>query len=230
MTTGETRVKICGLNDTQSVSAAVSSGADILGLVFFAKSPRHVSVANAAELAAHARKLNSAIEIATLFVDPATKQLDEVVGAIRPDYVQLHGAESPARVEWVQNAYNVRVIKAVGVATRADVHDALVYEGVASRILFDAKPPPDGKLPGGNGLTFDWTILEALDRPLPFMLSGGLTPDTVADAIRLTGATAVDVSSGVERAPGRKDPELIRHFIAAAKAAKTQVSTEGTLS
>lgn len=215
----KTLVKICGLTDVAAIDAALEAGADMLGFVFFAKSPRNLSLEQAKDLVHHARASQQRADIVTLFVDPSDKALDDVVTALRPDFIQLHGGESPARVEGVQNAFNVRVIKAVGVATSEDVHYAQAYDGVASRILFDAKPPPDGVLPGGNGLTFDWTILDGVRPGLGYMLSGGLTPDNVAEAIALTGAEAVDVSSGVEAAPGVKDPELIRHFIAAAKAA-----------
>lgn len=222
----DTFVKICGLTDPGAVDAAVEAGADMLGLVFFEKSPRNLSLEEAAQLSAHIRSAKRSIDVVALLVNPNDDLLDQVVRTIKPDFVQLHGRESPARVEGVQNAFNVRVIKAVGVATGEDVHAAIAYDGVANRILFDAKPPPGAPLPGGNGLAFDWTILEAVPDRCGYMLSGGLTPDNVAEAVRLTGACAVDVSSGVERAPGTKDPELIRRFIAAAKAA-TKTASEG---
>jgi len=218
--TSQTLVKICGLNDEASIDAAVSGGADFLGLVLFEKSPRHVTASVAGALARQIRESSETAAVTVLLVNPQDRALDEVMKAVRPDFVQLHGAESPARVEWIQNAYHVRVIKAVGIASEGDVHAAMAYDGVANRILFDAKPAPDAVLPGGNGITFDWTILDGLSDKVPYMLSGGLTPDTVTEAIRLTGAPGVDVSSGVETQPGKKDPELIRRFIQAAKAAK----------
>ncbi len=221
--TSQTFVKICGLNDEASVDAAINDGADMLGLVFFEKSPRHVTLSEAETLATRVREISDKVAITMLLVNPKDSVLDDVMKAVRPDFIQLHGSESPARVEWIQNAYHVRVIKAVGVAHPDDIHAAMAYDGVANQILFDAKPTTDKDLPGGNGLAFDWTILEGLSERLPYMLSGGLTPDNVGDAIRLTGAPAVDVSSGVEIRPGAKDPELIRRFIQAAKAAKKSV-------
>ena len=221
--TSQTFVKICGLNDAASVDAAIDGGADMLGLVFFEKSPRHVSLSKAETLAAHIREKSDKVAITTLLVDPKDSVLEDVTKAVRPDFIQLHGSESPARVEWAQNAYHVRVIKAVGVANSDDIHAAMAFDGVANQILFDAKPAPTADLPGGNGLTFDWTVLDGLSDRLSYMLSGGLNPDNVGAAIRLTGAPAVDVSSGVETRPGAKDPELIRRFIHAAKAAKKGV-------
>lgn len=216
----ETFVKICGLADDVSIDAAVEAGADMIGFVFFEKSPRNVSLSIAERLAQYARQKSSEILVTALVVNPKDQALSELVSVLRPDFVQLHGAESPARVEAVQNTFNVRVIKAIGVETQQDVDDALVYDGVANRVLFDAKPPRDSELPGGNGLTFDWRILKNVSGRPGVMLSGGLTPENVAEAIQLTSVPAVDVSSGVERAPGHKDPVLIRRFIAAAKAAK----------
>lgn len=213
-------VKICGLNDDAGVEAAVIGGADMLGLVFFEKSPRHVSASKAESLALQARELSKDIMITALLVNPNDDVIDDVMRSVRPDFLQLHGSESPARVEWIQNAYNVRVMKAVGVERAEDIHAAMVFDGVANRILFDAKPAPDAELPGGNGLTFDWRLLDGLSDKIQYILSGGLNPDNVSEAIRLTGAPGVDVSSGVETAPGTKDPELIRHFIKNAKAAK----------
>lgn len=224
--TSQTFVKICGLNDVAAIDAAIEAGADMLGLVFFEKSPRHLTVPVAQSLARHIRDNSDTVAVTTLFVDPSDGGLDEVVAAVRPDFVQLHGSESPARVEGIQKAYHVRVIKAVGVEAREDVTAAMAYEGIANRILFDAKPAKGAELPGGNGLVFDWTILDGLSGTLPYLLSGGLNPDNVGEAIRLTGAPGVDVSSGVEMRPGSKDPELIRRFIRAAKAAKKGISTE----
>jgi len=221
--TNQTFVKICGLNDVAGVDAAIESGADMLGLVLFEKSPRHVSLSQAEKLAAHIRQKSDDVAITTLLVNPIDSALEDVSKTVRPDFIQLHGSESPARVEWIQNAYHVRVIKAVGVARSDDVHAAMAFDGVANKILFDAKPAPHAELPGGNGLAFDWTILDGLSARMSYMLSGGLNPDNVGEAIRLTGAESVDVSSGVEIHPGTKDPELIRRFIHAAKAAKKSV-------
>ncbi|MCH9764494.1 MAG: phosphoribosylanthranilate isomerase [Alphaproteobacteria bacterium] len=216
----QTLVKICGLSDLQSVEAAVGGGADYIGLVFFEKSPRHVSLATAARLGNKARELSRDVAIVALMVDPTDDEIADVCQAIAPSYIQLHGTESRERVQQVQKQHRVKVIKAVAVATRGDVDAGLNVAGAADVVLFDAKPAPGGALPGGNGLAFDWTILEDVKCNTGFMLAGGLTDDTVADAIALTGASAVDVSSGVETRPGTKDPELIRRFIKAAKAAK----------
>ncbi len=217
-----TEVKICGLRDAASLDAALDSGADYVGFVFFARSPRNVDPSAARVLADRAR---GRAKIVTLFVDPDDVLLAEVVGAVEPDIIQLHGSETPARVGEVARRFGRPVMKAVAVGGAADVAAALAYAGVAERILFDAKPlPSEGSaLPGGNGVAFDWQALAGLEGRLDYMLAGGLNPENVAEAVRLTGARAVDVSSGVERAPGEKDPDLIRRFIRAAKTAKQTV-------
>jgi phosphoribosylanthranilate isomerase len=217
-----TRVKICGIRTEAALDAALDAGADLIGLVLFAKSPRNVSVEEAASLARHARMHGNA-EVVTLLVDPDDALIDRVTAEIAPDRLQLHGHETPERAQEIRARSGLPVMKAVPVAAAADVPAAFAYlaPGGADIVLFDAKPPanPDA-LPGGNGLAFDWRILDAVRGKYPFALAGGLDPDNVSDAIVLTGAAIVDVSSGVESRPGEKDPELIRRFLRAAKAAR----------
>jgi len=211
-------VKICGLRDEAALDAALAGGADYVGFVFFARSPRNILPQAARMLADKAR---GKAKVVALLVDPDDALLAEVVEAVAPDIVQLHGAETPARVAEIAQRFGRPVMKAVAVAGVQDVQAALAYVGSADRILFDAKASQDAcALPGGNGVAFDWQALAGLERRLDYMLAGGLDPGNVADAIRLTGARAVDVSSGVESRPGEKDPDLIRRFIHAAKTAK----------
>lgn len=215
-----TEVKICGLRTPAALDAALDAGADYVGLVLFPKSPRNVSIADASRLSAHARERAPRVRVVVLTVDADDALIGEAVAAIRPDILQLHGHETPARCRELKRRTGCEIMKVIGVATRDDVATASAYLDVADRIMFDAKPPPGltGALPGGNAISFDWRMLEGWgDRW--FMLAGGLNPDNVAGAIRLTRAPAVDVSSGVECAPGEKDPDRIRAFIAAAKAA-----------
>lgn len=215
------RVKICGLKSEAMVDAAVAGGADMIGLVHFAKSPRHVDLGAATTLADHAR---GRTRVVVLLVDPDDALLRAVADTIKPEFVQLHGSESPARVAQVRRLAQCPILKAIKVETAADAAEALAYDGVADVILFDAKAPRGAVLPGGNGLAFDWRALAEVTPKLAdrWMLSGGLTPETVAEAIRLTGAPAVDVSSCVETAPGIKSADLIRRFLRAVKPAKQQ--------
>lgn len=210
-------VKICGLSTPETVAVAIAAGASHVGFVHYARSPRHVTLTRAAELAMPAR---GKVAIVLLCVDQDDAFFDEAVRILRPDLLQLHGSETPERAAAVKRRTGVPVMKVIKVETSADVAIADRYRPVCDLIMFDAKEPRDrpGTLPGGNGLPFDWTLLEGQAAKGPFMLSGGLTPGTVAEAIRRTGARLVDVSSGVETAPGRKDPHLIRQFIAAAHA------------
>ncbi len=209
-------VKICGLSTPTPLAAAIAAGADRVGFVFFPKSPRHVSVAAAARLAEAAR---GRAAVVALVVDADDDTLAAIVAGVRPDMLQLHGHETPDRVAAVRARFGRPVIKALGVSTPGDLGPLQDYAAVADEILFDAKPPPGAPLPGGNGRAFDWHMLAGLDLAAPFMLSGGLGPDNVGEALRITRAPAVDVSSGVESAPGVKDPDLIAAFVAAARAA-----------
>jgi phosphoribosylanthranilate isomerase len=211
------KVKICGVRTPAIVEEAADAGADFVGLVLFAKSPRHIELEEARVLAAVARGRISTVAV---MVDPDDGLIDGVLEKVRPDFLQLHGSETPQRVAAIKARAGLPVMKAIPVADAADVADAGAYAASADYILFDAKPTQDARLPGGNGLPFDWQVLTGLAPP--FALSGGLTPDNVGAAIRLTGASLVDVSSGVERAPGEKDARLVRSFIEAAKAAVPQ--------
>ena len=212
------RIKICGLSTAATLDAALDAGTDCIGLVFFAKSPRNVSLTEASALAARA---HGRARVVALVVDADDATLARIVGEVGPDIFQLHGNESPERAAAIRRRFGCEVWKAVPVATAADAGRAFDYLAAEPSIgiLFDAKPPKGAALPGGNGLIFDWRALEAIQGRLPFMLSGGLTPANVAAAIRLTHPALVDVSSGVESAPGIKDPALIRAFIAAARSA-----------
>jgi phosphoribosylanthranilate isomerase len=221
-------IKICGLSTPRTLVAAIEGGAGMVGFVHFPRSPRHVALDRARNLSELAR--GRAVRV-LLLVDPSDGDLAAAMAAFDPDVVQLHGHETPDRVEAIRVRYGVPVMKAIGIGDAADLAGIAAYQDVADRILLDAKPAPGAALPGGNGTAFDWRVLAAatgaepgspagLD-PRTLMLSGGLSPDNVADAIRITGIGAVDVSSGVETKPGEKDAGRIRAFIEAAQAAFT---------
>ncbi|KPP89549.1 MAG: phosphoribosylanthranilate isomerase TrpF [Rhodobacteraceae bacterium HLUCCA08] len=211
----DVRVKICGLKTRDAVDAAVSAGAAYLGFVFFARSPRAVSVTEAAALAV---QVPPGVAKVALVVDADESTLDALVGAVPLDMLQLHGHETPARVAAIRARHGLPVMKAVGVSGAEDLGAIDLYSGVADQLLIDAKPAPGADLPGGNGIAFDWRLLAGRKYwTRPWMLAGGLTPGNVAEAVRLTGARQVDVSSGVESAPGVKDPGLIRAFVDAAR-------------
>ncbi|WP_170364907.1 phosphoribosylanthranilate isomerase [Ruegeria arenilitoris] len=211
----EISVKICGLTAPEHVRAAVEAGARYIGFNFFPKSPRYAPIAQAAALASDVPVGVAKVALAVNFTDA---QLDEIVAGVPLDMLQLHGAESPERVAEVKSRYGLPVIKAIGVAEAEDLAAIDLYSDVADQLLVDAKPPKNSELPGGNGLPFDWRLLAGRKYwRTPWMLSGGLNPDNVAEAIRMTGARQVDVASGVESAPGVKDPCLIRSFIEAAR-------------
>jgi phosphoribosylanthranilate isomerase len=211
----EVNVKICGLRRPADVAAAVQAGARYVGLVFFEKSPRHVSVAEAASLAL---EVPEGICKVALTVNATDAFLDEMLGAVAIDMLQLHGSESPARVTEVKARYGLPVMKAVGVSGPQDLPVLDAYMQVADQILVDAKPPKGAELPGGNGLAFDWRLIAGRRWPVPWMLAGGLTAANVAAAIRMTGARQIDVSSGVEGDVGVKDAGLIAAFCLAARA------------
>ncbi len=209
-------IKICGLSTPETLDAALSGGADMIGFVFHPKSPRFVTPERAAELAAQAR---GKAEIVALIVDWDEKRAADLVELLKPDRLQLHGSESPELAAAIASASGRPVMKALGVATAADLDRVPRYAAMVDRILLDAKPPKDAAFPGGHGRAFDWTLLTGLDPALCFMLSGGLDPANVAEAIRVARPAGVDVSSGVERAPGVKDPARIAEFIASARKA-----------
>jgi phosphoribosylanthranilate isomerase len=209
-------VKICGLRSPEMLDAALAAGADMVGFVFFAPSPRNLSFADARALGERVR--GRAVKVA-LTVDAGDAQLAEITAAIKPDLLQLHGNETPEQVSAVRRRFGLPVMKALPVAERADLERIRLYENAADRLIFDAVAPREASRPGGLGRSFDWQLLCDLDCAVPFMLSGGLHAGNVAEALRITGAPGVDVSSGVERAPGEKDAARIREFIAAARLA-----------
>ncbi len=213
-------VKICGLSTPETVLAALENGASMAGFIFFAKSPRHVSAVHAAAL----RKLAfGRAEAVAVTVDADDTYLDEIVSVMKPDWLQLHGHETPQRVHDVKARYGLPVMKALSVREAADLDAASLYSDVADRLLFDAKAPKGSELPGGNGVSFDWILLNALDPGLDYMLSGGLNAGNVREALRMTNAPGLDISSGVESAPGVKDVKLIEQFFAGLKGAVSGV-------
>lgn len=212
----DVKVKVCGLRSAEHIVAAAEAGASYVGFVFFSKSPRNISFEDAAALA-----IDVPIGVAkvALVVNPDDAYLDDLTATVPLDMLQLHGAETPERVAEVKARYGLPVMKAIGIATVDDLAQIDAYADVSDQLLIEAKPPKGSDLPGGNGVTFDWALLR--DRKywtVPWMLAGGLTMDNVAEAIRVTGARQVDLSSGVESAPGVKDTGLIHAFIAAAQA------------
>lgn len=210
-------VKICGLRSIEALDAALGAGADLVGFVRYPRSPRHLSLDEGRALSARAKGRAARVALTVVATD---EELSDIVEALDPDLLQLHGEEPPERVAAIRARFGRPVMKAVGIAEEADLARLDAYRKIADRILLDAKPPKTAEaLPGGNGLAFDWRLVAGLDPSLPFMLSGGLTPENVAAAIALTGARALDVSSGVERAPGEKDPARIEAFARAARAA-----------
>jgi phosphoribosylanthranilate isomerase len=209
-------IKICGLKTPEALDVALESGADLVGFVFFAPSPRNLGLEAARALGA--RVQNRAGKVA-LTVDATDETLLDIIAALKPDMLQLHGTETPERVVVVRTRFGLPVMKALPIAERGDLSPIRLYANVANRLIFDARAPQDATRPGGLGEPFDWTLLKGIDVGIPYMLSGGLDAGNVADAIAITGAPGVDVSSGVERAPGEKDPDKIRAFIRAARAA-----------
>jgi phosphoribosylanthranilate isomerase len=210
-------VKICGLSTRETLDAALEAGADMVGFVFFPPSPRHLGLEKARDLGKQAK--GRAVKVA-LTVDADDATLANIVEALQPDMLQLHGKETVARLRDIKQTFGLPIMKAIAVETLADLAPLPGYAAVADRILFDARAPKEATRPGGLGAVFDWHVLEKLDLKLPFMVSGGLDVGNVAEAIRVTRAGGVDVSSGVERTPGVKDPDLIRAFIHAARASE----------
>jgi phosphoribosylanthranilate isomerase len=211
-------VKICGLKTPDAVDAALDAGADMVGFVFFPPSPRDIALSAARDLG---RRVKDRARKVALTVDADEALLATVVESLRPDVLQLHGRETPDRVRAIKARFGLPVMKAVAVEIRDDLAAALAYGAIADRLLFDARAPLEATRPGGLGKPFDWHLLQGLDLPIPFMLSGGLDPENVADALRISGAPGVDVSSGIERAPGEKDLGKIRAFVRAARRAHT---------
>ena len=210
-------IKICGLSTAETVAAAISGGASHVGFIFFPKSPRNVTPEEAGRLRVLAKGRALAVAVS---VDADDAFLDEIVAEMAPDMLQLHGRETPQRVADVKARYGLPVIKALSVADRADLDALAPYAGIADRFLLDAKPPKEAELPGGNGIAFDWRLLEGLSGEVDYLLSGGLDAANVAEALSLVSPPGLDLSSGVETAPGVKDPALITQFFAAVRAAR----------
>jgi phosphoribosylanthranilate isomerase len=207
-------VKICGLKTPDALDAALDAGADMVGFVFFPPSPRNLGIEAARALG---ERVQGRAKKVALSVDATDAELDRAVEALKPDMLQLHGKETPERVVALHSRFGLPVMKALPIEGKPDLAPIRIYEKVADWLLFDARAPREATRPGGLGKTFDWTLLENLDLKIPFMLSGGLDAANVAEALRITRAPAVDVSSGVERAPGEKDSDKIRDFIRAAR-------------
>lgn len=211
------RAKICGLSTPEAVRAALDGGASHIGFVFFAKSPRDIDPQAADRLAAPARA--AGVKIVAVTVDPDDVLLDRLAATLKPDFIQLHGKETPARTRQAGVRTGAGIIKALPVSDAADLDAAKAYETVADHLMFDARPPKDSVLPGGTGSRFDWTLTAGRRFERPWFLAGGLDPWNVGEAVRLSGAGLVDVSSGVERGPGLKDPALITAFLDAVRRA-----------
>lgn len=217
-------IKICGLKTEAAVDRAVALGASHIGFIFFAKSPRNIDPADAGRLA---ERVRGRAKVVAVTVDADNDDLDEIMALLSPDMLQLHGGESPERVLAVKAVYGLPVIKAFSVREADDLRRIEPYLGIADRFLFDAKPPAGSDLPGGNGIAFDWRLMHLLDGGVDYMLSGGLNKDNVGEALALTGARAIDVSSGVESAPGVKDLGLMDAFFQAARAADAAPAGRG---
>lgn len=220
-------VKICGLSTPETLDAALDAGADMIGFMFFPPSPRHLSLGVARELGARVKGRARKVAVS---VDADDAALENCIEALRPDLLQLHGKETIARIRDIKARFGLPVMKVISVETSADLVSVAGYGAVADRILFDARAPKDATRPGGLGTPFDWHLLENLKLAVPFMVSGGINADNVAEALRVTRAPGVDVSSGVESAPGVKDIALIRAFIAAAHAADAAPASKLTRS
>jgi phosphoribosylanthranilate isomerase len=216
-------IKICGLSTPDALDAALDAGADMVGFVFFEPSPRHLGLGAARSLGARVR---SRARKVALTVDASDDEIARIIEALAPDLLQLHGRETPERVVAVRTRFGLPVMKALPIARREDLAPIRIYDKIVDRILFDARAPKDATRPGGLGLPFDWHLLENLDPGLAFMLSGGLDAANVAEALAITRTPAVDVSSGVERAPGEKDPDKIRAFIRAARTAAARLEQQ----
>lgn len=210
-------VKICGIKTPKILEAAIEAGADMVGFVHFHRSPRHVDLEGLQLLISQAR---GRVETCVLLVNPDNSCVMEVA-ALSPDWIQLHGPETPHRVEAIRDEAGISILKAIGIGTSDDVATVRSFADVADRLLLDAKAPKSAERPGGLGVQFDWTLLKALDPSFPFMLSGGLTPESVGKAIKAVRPMGVDVSSGVETSPGEKDANLIGAFVAEARGAQS---------
>ena len=221
----KTEVKICGLKTAEAVERAVALGASHTGFIFFPKSPRNIELDDAGRLA---DRIRGKAKVVAVTVNADNDELDEIVSALNPDILQLHGSESPERLLTVKAMYGLPVMKALSVREAADLEKIDAYIGIADRFLFDAKPPVGSDLPGGNGVSFDWTLLDALDGGVDYMLSGGLNANNIGDALAQTRARAIDISSGVESAPGVKDLKLMESFFNAVRQAEAGMPRSGS--
>lgn len=210
-------IKICGLKTPEAVDHAVALGATHIGFIFFGKSPRHIEPSDAGALADRAR---GRAKIVSVSVDADNDELDEIMAMIRPDILQLHGRESPDRVLTVKAVTGLPVWKALSISEASDLERIDDYDGIANRFLFDAKRPKNSELPGGNGVSFDWTLLKGLSERVDYMLSGGLTKDNIGDALRIARPMGIDLSSGVESSPGVKNLKMMDEFFAAVRAVR----------
>ncbi|RCL02343.1 MAG: phosphoribosylanthranilate isomerase [Candidatus Tokpelaia sp. JSC189] len=211
-------IKICGLKTREMLDVALSNGASHIGFIFFEKSPRNISLPQAVSLR---DCVHGQVQIVTVTVDADNMLLDEIVHQIKPDLLQLHGVETPRRVAEIRNRYKLPVMKAFAIHNKSDLQNIVPYLGITDRILFDAKAPKEALQPGGNGVSFDWQMLDMLDKGIDYVLSGGLNADNIAEALAMTRARGVDVSSGVEKEPGVKDVDLIKAFFAAIRKFRT---------
>ncbi|NRP69180.1 N-(5'-phosphoribosyl)anthranilate isomerase [Ensifer psoraleae] len=221
----KTDVKICGLRTAEAAERAVALGASHTGFIFFPKSPRNIEPDDAGRIA---ERIRGRAKTVAVTVDADNDELDEIVSALKPDILQLHGSESPDRVLSIKAVYGLPVMKVLSIREASDLDRIEPYLGIADRFLFDAKPPAGSDLPGGNGVSFDWRLLDALDGGVDYMLSGGLNANNIGEALALTGARAVDISSGVESAPGVKDLKLMEAFFDAVRRADGERTRAGS--
>jgi phosphoribosylanthranilate isomerase len=205
-----TEIKICGLSSRQAVATCIEANVDLIGFIFFEKSPRHLSLDTAEDLSRFAGKVIGKVAVC---VNASPQYLDDIVSHMKPDFLQLHGKETPEQVSLVKKRYGLPVIKAFAIRTQEDFHQLAAYEGIADRFLLDAKAPQGSDLPGGNGVSFDWNLLTSFKTTTRIMLSGGLDQNNIQNALKISGAHSIDVSSGVENAPGIKDIAKIASFI-----------------
>ena len=221
----KTQVKICGLKTAEAAERAVALGASHVGFIFFPKSPRNIEPDDAGRIA---DRIRGQAKIVAVTVDADNDELDEIVSALNPDILQLHGSEDADRLLTVKAMYGLPVMKAFSVREASDLERIDAYIGIADRFLFDAKPPKGSELPGGNGVSFDWKLLDALDGSVDYMLSGGLNADNIGEAMAQTSARAIDISSGVESAPGVKDLKLMESFFNAVRQAEAGMPRSGS--
>ncbi|MBD9653076.1 phosphoribosylanthranilate isomerase [Ensifer sp. PDNC004] len=221
----KTQVKICGLKTAEAAERAVALGASHVGFIFFPKSPRNIEPDDAGRIA---DRIRGQAKIVAVTVNADNDELDEIVSALNPDILQLHGSEDADRLLTVKAMYGLPVMKAFSVREASDLEKIDAYIGIADRFLFDAKPPKGSELPGGNGVSFDWKLLDALDGSVDYMLSGGLNADNIGEAMAQTSARAIDISSGVESAPGVKDLKLMESFFNAVRQAEADMPRSGS--